>query len=107
MQKKAKTSKNESTKEIKLNFIGKCFFFRTVSYHILGRVKSVIDVCGTKFFLLETGSSWVADSGRFSEAINNGCLNEVEVIKKSNHLVNPDSCVDILEWNHPLPTETK
>ena len=101
-----KLLKKVSKKEV-LNFIGKSFFFRTVTYHILGKVKDIVAVAGTNYFLLETGSSWVADSGRFSTAINTGELNEVEVIKMRNHLVNPASCVDILEWHHPLPTETK
>jgi len=107
MKKKVKALAKKKVKASRSDFIGRCFLFRTASYHILGRVKRVADVCGTNFFELETGSSWVADSGRFSEAMNNGSLCEVEVIKKPNHLVNPAACSDILEWHHELPTETK
>ena len=89
------------------DYIGKCLFFRTVTYHVLGKVKKVVDLCGTKYFLLEPGSSWVASSGRFGNAINTGELDEVEVIDKAQHLVNPAACSDILEWDHPLPTKTK
>ena len=56
------------------DFIGNAFFFRTVTYHIIGKVVKVLS-----HGLLELEqATWVADSGRFMECIKNGELNETE-----------------------------
>jgi hypothetical protein len=81
-------------------FIGKKFFFRTVTYHIIGRVTARIGM------ILELESaSWVADSGRFMNAIKEGTLNEVEPLGK--WFVNLDTVTDFGFWVHNLPTEQK
>jgi hypothetical protein len=82
------------------DFIGKKWFFRTVSFHLVGKVKKRIG----SFLQLET-ASWVADSGRFMQAIKNGELDEVEPVGIA--FVNINSVVDIFPWNHTLPTEQK
>jgi len=82
-------------------FVGRSWFFRTVTYHIIGRVTAVI---GGKLLLLQE-ASWVADSGRFSNAIKEGTLNEVEPL--GDWAVNIDSCTDFGPWIHALPTEQK
>ena len=76
--------------------IGKKWFFRTVTYHLVGRVKRHI---GT-FFLLE-GASWIPDSGRFMQFIKEGKLNEVEPV--GDMLVNLNAVTDVFPWVHPLP----
>jgi len=73
------------------------YFFRTVTYHIVGTVKSV----SGKFLVLED-AAWVADSGRFQQAINGGKLDEVEPVKVETYL-NIDSITDAFEWKHKLP----
>ena len=55
------------------DFIGHKWFFRTVTYHMVGRVVGRIG----NFFKLED-ASWIADSGRFMNAIKEGKLNEVK-----------------------------
>ncbi len=82
------------------DLIGRKFLFRTVTYHMVGRVKKRIG----KFLLLEQ-SSWVADTGRFMQAIKNGTLDEVEPVGVS--YINTDSFVDFFPWKHSLPTEQK
>ena len=77
-------------------------FIRTVTYHFVG---TVIDE--REGFIALKNASWVADSGRFSEAILTGTLNEVEVCPNVECLVNKASIVDIWEWKHPLPEKTK
>lgn len=78
--------------------IGKSYFIRTVTYHLIGKVKAV-----KKQFLILENASWVADSGRFMNAIKEGKLNEVEPVGKA--FVNIDSITDAFPWLHKLPSE--
>lgn len=79
---------------------GKSFFIRTVTYHLVGKV-----VKQDKNFLLLKDASWVADSGRFMNAIKNGKLDEVEPV--GDAIVNMNAITDAFPWNHALPTEQK
>ena len=80
--------------------IGKSYFIRTVTYHLVGKVKSVIGS-----FLILSDASWVADSGRFMQAIKNGTLNEVEPV--GDAIVNSGAVTDAFPWNHSLPEKQK
>ena len=80
------------------DLVGKKLFLRTVTYHILGKVEKVMG----GFVELST-ASWVADSGRFMQAIQKGELKEVEPIK-SVVWVNLNTVTDMIIWKHPLPT---
>jgi hypothetical protein len=82
---------------------GKNVFIRTVTYHYTGRI-----VRETPKFLVLTDAAWIADSGRFADAMATGSLSEVEPY--------PDGCevsvawtaiVDLCEWAHPLPRQRK
>jgi hypothetical protein len=57
------------------DMVGQCFFFRTVTYHLLGRV---VGCMGT--FLQLEDASWISDSGRFMQAIKEGTLSEIEPV---------------------------
>lgn len=81
--------------------IGDKVFIRTVTYHVTGEVIAIIG----KFIKLKN-CAWIADSGRFTQAINNGELDEVEPVN-CIVTVNTDSIVDSYEWNHELPNEQK
>lgn len=81
--------------------VGKSYFIRTVTYHTVGRVIAVVGK-----FLILSDAAWVADSGRFSPAINDGTLSEVEPVRVTVTL-NTDSIVDAFDWTHPLPREQK
>lgn len=76
--------------------IGESFFFRTVTYHLTGRVKSVVG----NIIELEN-ASWIADSGRFTQAIKEGVLAEVEPVGKA--YINASSITDFFPWVHQLP----
>jgi len=80
--------------------VGKKLLIRTVTYFSIGQVVQVED----GFIKLAT-ASWVADTGRFNEAIKNGKLNEVEPVGEM--YVSLGSVVDMFPWNHELPTEVK
>ena len=82
------------------DLVGKKFFFRTVTYHLIGKVEKRI---GT--FLELSTASWVADSGRFMNAIKEGVLDEVEPVGKA--FVNIEAVTDFFPWLHKLPTEQK
>ena len=82
------------------DFIGKCFFFRTITYHLVGKVTKKVGS-----FLELQDASWVADSGRFMNAIKEGKLNEVEPVGKA--YINLESVTDFFPWKHNLPTEQK
>ncbi|NCB44474.1 MAG: hypothetical protein EOM59_17920 [Clostridia bacterium] len=82
------------------DFIGKSFYFRTVTYHLVGKVTNVLG-----HFLQLESASWVADSGRFMQAIKNGTLVEVEPVGIA--FVNLESVTDFFPWKNELPTEQK
>lgn len=80
--------------------VGKSYFIRTVTYHLLGRVEKILG----NFFVL-SDACWVADSGRFSKAIKEGELNEVEFV--GDAIISMTAIVDGFPWAHKLPKETK
>ena len=82
------------------DLIGGKYFFRTVTYHLIGEVNKIVG----RFASLKN-ASWIADSGRFNEAIKNGTLSEVEPVGKA--FINLDTVVDFFPWSHPLPTDVK
>ncbi len=82
------------------DMVGKSFYLRTVTYHLVGRVEKIFG----NFLQLEE-ASWIADSGRFMQTIKNGELDEVEPVGVG--FVNLGAVVDFFPWNHPLPKEQK
>lgn len=90
----------DEIKEIKSydDMVGQKYFFRAVTYHLVGRVIKQVG----KFFELEN-ASWVADSGRFMNAIKEGTLTEVEPVGKA--YINIETVVDFFPWVHELPKE--
>ena len=76
------------------------YLIRTVTYHLVGTV-----VGESNGFLCLKNASWVADSGRFGEALANGTLAEVEYVGEA--LVNRASIVDAFPWKHALPAQSK
>jgi hypothetical protein len=82
------------------DMIGKKFFFRSVTYHLVGKVESKIGN------ILELScASWVADSGRFMQAIRDGKLSEVEPVGRA--FLNLAAVVDFFPWKHSLPEDQK
>jgi len=82
------------------DFIGKKLFIRTVTYHVTGEVTAIISFGTVKFFCLKK-AAWIADSGRFMEAIKDGKLNEVEPVGQM--WVNVNAITDMFPWEHTLP----
>ncbi len=82
------------------DLIGKKFFFRTVTYHTVGKV-----VAKMGNFVELKDASWVADSGRFMNAIKEGSLDEVEPV--GQQWLNLSTVVDFFPWKHNLPKDQK
>lgn len=80
--------------------IGKPYFIRTVTYHLLGKIEKI-----SGGFLVLSEASWIADSGRFSKAISSGELNEVEYV--GDAIVSINSIVDAFPWSNKVPKDTK
>lgn len=78
------------------DMVGEKYFFRTVTYHMTGRVKKVIG----SILELEN-AAWIADSGRFMNAIKEGKLSEVEPVGRA--YLNIQTVVDFFPWKHALP----
>lgn len=53
--------------------IGANYFIRTVTHHYTGKL---IEVYDTEIVLVD--AAWIADDGRFAQAIATGSFNEVE-----------------------------
>lgn len=82
------------------DLVGGKFYFRTVTFHLTGEVKKIVG----RFAYLKN-AAWIADSGRFNEAIKNGTLNEVEPVGIA--FINLDTVTDFFPWTHKLPNEVK
>lgn len=79
--------------------LGQTYLIRTVTMYYTGKLKSVSDTD----FVLEN-AAWISDTGRFSDALKTGDLNEVEPYV-DDVILNRDVIVDATFWPHPLPRE--
>lgn len=82
--------------------VGKAYFIRTVTHHLTGRLIKVT----SKELVLED-AAWIADDGRFHEALRDGKLNEVEPFPNGKVIVGRGALIDAVEWFHPLPRTVK
>lgn len=82
-------------------FKGKKVFIRTVTHYYAGEVEKVADG-----LLMLKNAAWIADTGRFHNALKDGTLTEVEPF------VDPvgipiGAIIDITTWRHSLPLTQK
>lgn len=82
------------------DLVGQKLYIRTVTYHCTGQVEKRMGS-----FLQLKDAAWIAESGRFSNAIKEGTLDEVEPV--GIMWVNLNSVVDFFPWKHKLPQEQK
>ena len=81
--------------------IGQSYLIRTVTMTQTGRVAAITD----SDIMLED-AAWIADTGRFYNALKNGTLEEVEPFPHGC-CVNRAAIVDFAPWVHALPTKQK
>jgi len=79
--------------------IGVAYLIRCVTNYWTGRVVGITDT----EILLED-AAWIADTGRFSDAIKTGKFNEVEPVGGET-IVARGAIVDAIKWPHDLPLE--
>lgn len=83
--------------------VGEPYFIRTVTHHLTGRVKEV-----TAKEIVLTECAWIADNGRFMQAVCEGKLNEVEPFPQDEEvIVGRGALIDAVRWKFPLPKEQK
>jgi hypothetical protein len=80
--------------------IGKKVFVRTVTNYYTGRLVS------TEGYLHLEDAAWIADTGRFANALETGKLNEIEPYP-ADCWVSAGAVVDLCEWRHDLPRNQK
>lgn len=91
---------NADAKPIPFEIGGK-YFIRTVTYFATGEI---VAIHGD---FLELGTAaWVADTGRFRQAIMDGILDEVEPVEVPMY-INMNSITDAFVWGHALPVTQK
>lgn len=90
----------EVNKEDSLWVVGRNYLIRTVTMIQLGRLKAVTE----KELLLED-ACWVADTGRFNEALEKGTLSELEMFQR-DVIVGRGAIIDATEWISELPKNT-
>lgn len=81
--------------------VGQCYLVRTVTNYTVGRL-----VYASKTELVFEDAAWVADTGRFSDALATGVLNEVEPMP-GPVVVNRQAVVDAPLWLHGVPLDRK
>ncbi len=80
---------------------GKPYLIRTVTHYYTGRLSEIVG----KFLILDE-CCWIADTGRFMEAVKEGKFNEVEPMGNSV-IVNSDAVIDAVIVSFKLPLNQK
>lgn len=81
--------------------LGKSYLIRGVTMYYTGCLVKV-----TETDLVLEDAAWIADTGRFADALKSAELNEVEPYENPV-IVSRGSIVDATIWNHPLPRTQK
>ena len=86
--------------------IGKQVFIRTVTMYHTGVIVAIKEGPFPRIVLDQ--ACWIADAGRFHDALSKGpdVFNEVEPFV-GTVAVSTNSIVDVTEWKHPLPYKQK
>jgi hypothetical protein len=78
---------------------GKKYFIRTVAFYYTGELIGQTD---TELVLSQ--AAWIADTGRFHEAMESGKFSEIEPYPDDMKvIVSRASIIDACEWPHDLP----
>jgi hypothetical protein len=80
---------------------GENYLIRTVTMILVGRLDEVHDA-----ELVLSSASWVADTGRFYDALKTGKLDEVEPFL-NDVVVGRGALIDATVWTNELPKEQK
>lgn len=82
---------------------GEQVIVRTVTFYYTGKVVGTSDK-----WLALTDAAWIANTGRWSEALSKGKLDEVEPYPDGDVvLIGLGAIIDIAPWKHALPRVVK
>ena len=82
--------------------IGEGYFIRTVTHHLTGRLVKV-----TQQELVIEHAAWIADDGRFMQALETGDFKEVEPYPDGPVIIGRGSIVDARKVQFELPRSQK
>ena len=99
-----KTAKKATKKVTKFWVVGKSYFIRGVNNYYTGKL---VGIDGPELIFID--AAWIADTGRFADAMKNpDKFSEIEPYPDGwNVLVNRQSVCDAVIWPHPLPRKQK
>lgn len=81
--------------------VGQAVIIRTVTHFFAGRLMAETD----RWLILDD-AAWIADSGRWADALKSGSLSEVEPYP-GRCQVAVGAVVDMAPWAHALPREQR
>jgi len=81
--------------------IGNKVLIRTVTHYHTGKIIEI-----NKDHLVLDKAAWIADTGRFSSALESGSFNEIEPFKNPV-AVFTSAIIDVTNWSHDLPEKQK
>lgn len=81
--------------------VGEKYLIRTVTHYYIGVLKAVYQQ-----ELLLSSASWIADTGRYYDALKKGTLNEVEPII-GDAIIGRGSIIDAVQWAYDVPKDQK
>ena len=84
--------------------IGKNYFFRLATYHVVGCVSAQ----DATFITLKC-ASWISDSGRLSNALKTGFEQQSasEIEPTGDHIIAVAAIIDAIPYSHQLPEKQK
>lgn len=81
--------------------VGSNYFIRTVTMYYTGKLESVHD-----HELVLSSAAWIADTGRYYDALKSGEFSEVEPIV-GPAIIGRGSIIDVVQWPNRLPAVQK
>ena len=100
--KQKKNAKNSSQRRLHPYKVGANYFIRTVTHHYTGKLVEVFP----QELVLE-GACWIADDGRFADALKTGEFSEVEPFASDQVVIGRGAIIDACILATSLPASQK
>lgn len=95
--KKKSVKKTKAAKSASPIQVGNSVFIRSVTHYYTGRIAAV-----TRDEIVLLDAAWIADTGRFSRALQSGVFSEVEPFHQPVS-IGRGAIIDVTLWPHALP----
>jgi hypothetical protein len=92
----------EKTSECHPYEVGRNYFIRTVTHYYTGRLESVYD-----HELVISDAAWIADTGRYADALKSGNFSEVEPYPEGKVIIGRGAILDCSQLSTTLPRSQK